>query len=193
MEAFYTIQGEGYHTGKPAYFIRLAGCDVGCTWCDVKESWTAHESQFQTIEEIADKASEYPVGIVVITGGEPCMYDLKPLTVKLKEMGFRTHLETSGVYPPIGDFDWVCVSPKKFKFPVNEVLKLADELKVVIFHPSDFIWAEENALATDEKCKLFLQPEYNKMNKLMPLIVDYVKAHSSWRISLQTHKFIGIP
>lgn len=193
MESFYTIQGEGYHSGKPAYFIRLAGCDVGCVWCDVKESWTATENQNQTIENIVDGALEHPVGIVVITGGEPCMYNLEPLTTKLHEKGFRIHLETSGAYSVKGNLDWICVSPKKFKSPLSEVLILANELKVVIFHPSDFAWAEKNALTCVANTHLFVQPEYDKMNQLMPAVVDFVKSNTNWRISLQSHKFIGIP
>lgn len=193
MESFYTIQGEGYHSGKPAYFIRLAGCDVGCVWCDVKESWTATEYQNQTIENIVEGALQHPVGIVVITGGEPCMYNLEPLTTKLHEKGFRIHLETSGAYSVKGNLDWICVSPKKFKSPLSEVLILADELKVVIFHPSDFAWAEKNALSCPATTHLFVQPEYDKMNQLMPAVVDFVKSNTNWRISLQSHKFIGIP
>ncbi len=193
MEAFYTIQGEGHHTGKAAYFIRLGGCDVGCVWCDVKDSWDATAHPMVDVESIVNTAAEFPSQIAVITGGEPCMYDLGLLTASLREKGFKTHLETSGAYPVQGDFDWVCVSPKKFKSPLEEVLKLADELKVVIFHPSDFEWAESNAKGVGKECKLLLQPEFDKSSKMMSSLVDYVKAHPQWSISLQTHKIIGIP
>jgi len=193
MEAFYTIQGEGAHSGKAAYFIRLAGCDVGCVWCDVKESWEILPGQLKHIDSLVELVCDQPSDLVVITGGEPCMYDLTGLTSKLRLLGYQTNLETSGAYEIKGEFDWICVSPKKFKAPLQSELKLADELKVIIFHPSDLEWAEQNAQLTSVKCRLFLQPEYEKMEKIMPLIVDYVKANPKWNLSLQTHKFIGIP
>lgn len=193
MESFYTIQGEGSHTGKAAYFIRLAGCDVGCTWCDVKESWPVEENQYRTINQIVDEVKSVQSNLVVITGGEPCMYDLTLLVDAFKHVGIRTHIETSGAYMLVGRADWVCVSPKKFKPALNEMLKLADELKVIVFHPSDLEWAESFIGQLKPDCHLYLQPEFGKSNKLMPLIVDYVKMHPYWRISLQTHKFIGIP
>lgn len=193
MEAFYTIQGEGYHTGKAAWFIRLAGCDVGCVWCDVKESWEVSEKQLKSIQELVTDAAAHQARNVVITGGEPCMYNLTSLINQLHLFQFKVHIETSGAYPVTGSPDWVCVSPKKFKAPMPESLAKADELKVVVFNNSDFEWAEQNALQVKDSCKLFLQPEFDKSNKIMPAIVEYVKANPRWQISLQTHKFIGIP
>lgn len=193
MEAFYTLQGEGHHSGKAAYFIRLGGCDVGCVWCDVKESWDASQHPSQSVTSIVDDASEFPARISVVTGGEPCMYELTSLTEALASKGFRTHIETSGAYPLTGSWDWVCVSPKKFKAPVQEVLELADELKVVIYHASDFKWAESFRSAIPADCKLYLQPEWDKRDTMTPLIIDYVKSHPEWEISLQTHKFMDIP
>jgi 7-carboxy-7-deazaguanine synthase len=193
MELFYTVQGEGFHSGTAAYFIRLAGCDVGCVWCDVKESWQVEHSQYITVKQIVEKALEHPCRIAVITGGEPCMYDLTSLIQLLHDSGFKVHIETSGAYPLSGNPDWVCVSPKKFKSPLKEALEDADELKVVVFNTSDYEWAEKNAASVSSKCQLFLQPEYEKSTRILPGIVDYVKANPKWRISLQTHKFIGIP
>jgi len=193
MEQFYTVQGEGYYSGTSAYFIRLAGCDVGCVWCDVKDSWPVTDDQYISISEIVNQAQSHPARVVVITGGEPFMYDLNNLIDLLHESGFRVHIETSGAYPLSGTPDWVCVSPKKFKSPLKEVLEIADELKVVVFNTSDVKWAEDNAAFVNENCRLFLQPEFEKSTKLLPLIVDYVKQNPLWRISLQTHKFIGIP
>lgn len=193
MEQFYTIQGEGFHSGTAAYFIRLAGCDVGCAWCDVKESWQIEADQYFSIEEIVKPSLEFHCRITVITGGEPCMHDLTELINQLHSHEFKVHIETSGAYTLTGDADWVCVSPKKFKSPLRDVLAVADELKVVIFNSSDFKWAEENAQQVKQECKLFLQPEFDKSDKLMPGIVEYVKQNPRWHISLQTHKFIGIP
>ena len=193
MEAFYTLQGEGFHTGKAAYFIRLAGCDVGCVWCDVKESWEVKEDQWKSLENMVREASRFPARMAVITGGEPCMYDLTALVALLHDQGFKVHIETSGAYPLTVKVDWLCVSPKKFMKPKPEMLAKADELKVVVFNNSDFDWAEENAALTKSDCKLFLQPEFEKANKVIPLIVDFVKMNPRWNISLQTHKFLGIP
>lgn len=193
MEAFYTIQGEGRFTGTPAYFIRLGGCDVGCVWCDVKESWEAGKWPVLAIEEIVEEAVKYPGRLVVITGGEPLMYDLDPLTLLLKENGFTTNIETSGAHPFSGDFDWVCFSPKKFKKPHPSIYSEADELKVVIFHQSDFKFAEEHAALVNKSCELRLQPEWSKAEKFTSEIINYVKNHPTWNISLQTHKFMDIP
>ena len=193
MEAFYTLQGEGYHSGAAAYFIRLAGCDVGCVWCDVKESWEVEEHQWQPVDQIVADALKHPARIAVITGGEPCMYNLTKLTSELKKAGYKVHIETSGAYSFIGTADWICVSPKKFMKPLPELLALADELKVVVFNESDFQWAEEHAVHTKPGCYLFLQPEFSKSEKITPIITNYVMNNPSWKISLQIHKFIGIP
>jgi organic radical activating enzyme len=193
MESFYTIQGEGAHTGTAAYFIRLAGCDVGCTWCDVKESWGVSDDQWRDIDSIIAEISEHPTKTVVITGGEPCMYDLVRLLDGLRTRGYKSHLETSGSYPLMGQVDWVCVSPKKFRPVLPEMVRLADELKFVINHLSDLEWAENLSQSAKSECRFFLQPEFSKSNKMNDLIVDYVKSNPKWRISLQTHKFIGIP
>ncbi|WP_114782568.1 7-carboxy-7-deazaguanine synthase QueE [Botryobacter ruber] len=193
MEAFYTIQGEGANTGTAAYFIRLGGCDVGCHWCDVKESWDAELHPLTPTEEIVAQAMVYPGKAVVVTGGEPLLYNLDPLTARLQEQGIKTFIETSGAYPLSGYWDWVCLSPKKFKAPDASVYPYADELKVIIFNKSDFAWAEEHAARVGEKTLLYLQPEWSKAEQLMPLLVDYVKQHPQWRMSLQTHKYMNIP
>ncbi|MCC9136024.1 7-carboxy-7-deazaguanine synthase QueE [Pontibacter silvestris] len=193
MEAFYTIQGEGGNTGVAAYFIRLGGCDVGCHWCDVKESWDAEEHPLTRIEEIVQMADQYPGKTVVITGGEPLLYNLSPLTELLQERGIRTLVETSGAYPLSGRWDWVCLSPKKFKAPDASVYPYAHELKIIIFNKSDFAWAEEHASKVGEHTKLYLQPEWSKASQITPLIVEYVKNNPKWRVSLQTHKYMDIP
>ncbi|MCZ2393994.1 MAG: 7-carboxy-7-deazaguanine synthase QueE [Chitinophagales bacterium] len=193
MEQFYTLQGEGRYAGYPAYFVRLAGCDVGCVWCDVKESWTVSPEQWMSIDDIVNKILESPTKIVVITGGEPAMYDLNPLTALLKEKGLQIHLETSGAYPLKGKFDWITVSPKKFKSPLQEVVSQAHELKVVIFHHSDFLWAEKNAKMTNSSCVLLLQSEWSKKNKFYTSLIDYIKTHPQWSLSVQTHKYLDIP
>lgn len=192
MEDFYTIQGEGYNTGRPAYFVRLGGCDVGCVWCDVKESWDAGKHILLSIDDILKKVESGTGDNVVITGGEPAMYDLKPLTDSLHHKFYNCWIETSGAYPISGDWEWICVSPKKFKSPLPESLYKANELKVIIFNKSDFDFALENAKGVNPDCQLFLQPEHSKFNEMMPLIVDFVKANPLWRISLQTHKFMQI-
>ncbi|SIS91387.1 7-carboxy-7-deazaguanine synthase QueE [Belliella pelovolcani] len=193
MEAFYTIQGEGTFSGHPAYFIRLGGCDVGCVWCDVKDSWDAAKWPVLSIDEIVAGAKQYLGRKVVITGGEPLMYDLGPLTTLLKSEGFSTHIETSGAHPFSGDFDWVCFSPKKFKAPHPSIYEHANELKVVIYHQSDFDFAEKHAALVQNDCQLLLQPEWSKAATFTSKIIDYVKFHPNWKISLQTHKFMDIP
>lgn len=193
MEHFYTIQGEGFYTGNVAYFIRLAGCDVGCVWCDVKESWTVEEKQLMLIYDLVNEVLKYPGRLVVITGGEPLMYDLSYLTKALKEKGFQINIETSGAYPVSGELDWICVSPKKFKAPLKEVVEKANELKCIIFNKSDFKFAEENAKLANANCKLYLQTEWSNQDKMLPLMIEYVKEHPTWHISLQTHKYLDIP
>jgi len=193
MEHFYTIQGEGYNTGKPAYFIRLGGCDVGCVWCDVKESWEAGKHAMESVAQITHWVLDSKATYAVITGGEPLMYDLADLTGSLRRHGIKVFLETSGAYPLSGHWDWICVSPKKFKPPVEAILKEADELKVIVFNKSDLDWGLHYAAKAGKECKLFLQPEYSVSDKVLPFIIDFVKEHSEWRISLQTHKFMQIP
>jgi 7-carboxy-7-deazaguanine synthase len=193
MEAFYTIQGEGFHQGKAAYFIRLGGCDVGCVWCDVKESWDASAHPLRTVSEMVSASKKFPGRIAVVTGGEPLMHDCLPLTRELHAAGFQTHIETSGAYPLSGDWDWICVSPKKFKRPLQSPVEKADELKVVIYHPSDFKWAESFAEKVKPACKLFLQPEWSKRESIMPLIAAYIMENPKWAFSLQLHKYIQVP
>lgn len=193
MEQFYTIQGEGAHTGTSAYFIRTAGCDVGCVWCDVKESWYTRGYPEIPVNDLAVAAKDSGAPIAVVTGGEPTMYPLAPLTRTLRAAGLRTHIETSGAHPLTGDWHWVCFSPKKFMKPLQEVYRRASELKVVVYNKSDFAWAEEHAALVKEDCLLYLQPEWGRAEKVMPLITEYVKANPRWRISLQTHKYMNIP
>ncbi|WP_339925884.1 7-carboxy-7-deazaguanine synthase QueE [uncultured Cyclobacterium sp.] len=193
MEAFYTIQGEGMFSGQPAYFIRLGGCDVGCVWCDVKDSWEAERWPIVPIQQMVAEAESFPARLVVITGGEPLMHNLGPLTSLLKEKGFQINMETSGAHPFSGKIDWTCLSPKKFKQPVPEVYARADELKVVVFNKSDFDFALKHALLVNEKCHLLLQPEWSKAEIMTPLIIDFVKENPAWRVSLQTHKYMEIP
>ena len=192
MEDFYTIQGEGYNTGKAAYFLRLAGCDVGCVWCDVKESWSAENHPLVGIDEMLQRIKESGADKVVVTGGEPAMYDLKPLTDALRENNLLCYIETSGAYALTGDWDWICVSPKKFKAPLPEILLQANELKVIVYNKSDFDWGEKKAELINENCLLYLQPEYSVNEKILPQIIDYVKTNKRWRISLQTHKYLGV-
>ncbi|MCG8477068.1 MAG: 7-carboxy-7-deazaguanine synthase QueE [Cytophagales bacterium] len=194
MEAFYTIQGEGFYQGHAAYFIRLGGCDVGCVWCDVKESWDADSHPLYTVEQIVRKASEEAAGkLVVLTGGEPLMYNCQPLTDALRKAGFQVNIETSGAHPLSGAFDWICLSPKKFKPAVPEIFGKANELKVVVYNKADFAWAEELAQKVDKDCRLYLQPEWSKSAKLMPLLVEYVKNNPKWRVCVQIHKYMDIP
>lgn len=192
MEEFYTIQGEGYHTGTAAYFIRIGGCDVGCHWCDVKESWNAQLHPPTSIRHIVENAKKY-AETVVVTGGEPLTWNMHPLTDLLAENGLKIHIETSGCYDVTGSWDWFCLSPKKNKLPVQSAYDIADELKVIIHNKHDFIFAEEQAAQTNEKAILFLQPEWSKRDDMTPLIVDYVMKNPKWKISLQTHKFLNIP
>ena len=192
MEEFYTIQGEGYHTGTAAYFIRVGGCDVGCHWCDVKESWNADLHPPTQIDAMVATATAQ-ANTVVITGGEPLMWNMDPLTMKLQEKGMKVHIETSGAYQLSGVWDWICLSPKKNKLPTESVYEKANELKVIIFNKHDFIFAEEQAAKTNPNAILFLQPEWSKRDEMTPLIVDYVMNNPKWRISLQTHKFLNIP
>ena len=192
MEYFYSIQGEGYYSGRAAFFIRIAGCDVGCVWCDVKESWDRNEHEVLTVDFLLEQVKQSGTNFVVITGGEPAMYDLTVLTKRLKEQGIYVAIETSGAYPLIGNFDWVCLSPKKFKAPVSSVVKQAHELKVIVFNKHDFKWGEEFANQVNENCKLFFQPEWSKHESISMQIVDYVKLNSKWNISLQTHKYLGV-
>jgi 7-carboxy-7-deazaguanine synthase len=193
MEAFYTLQGEGFHQGRAAYFIRLGGCDVGCPWCDVKDSWEEGKHPLKTIAEIVDEAKKYPCRLAVITGGEPLMHNLDELTDALHKEGFQTNIETSGAYPLSGKWDWICLSPKKFKAPLPEVPPHANELKVIIFNKSDFKWGKEYEAMVSKDCKLYLQPEWSKSKEMAPLIVDYIKEHPQWELSLQIHKFINVP
>lgn len=193
MEAFYTLQGEGVHSGKAAYFIRLAGCDVGCHWCDVKESWDAEKHPIVPVEKMVSDALRHPGRTIVITGGEPLMHNLTPLTDALRRAGFRLHIETSGAHPLSGSFDWICLSPKKFKAPLTEIFEKADELKIIVYNKHDLQWAEEQASHVTKNCALLLQPEWGKRDAVMPLITEYVKANPKWRVSLQTHKYLGIP
>ncbi len=193
MEYFYTIQGEGFYSGRAAFFIRLAGCDVGCVWCDVKESWDHEAHPNLSNDFIIEEVLKSKTDFVVITGGEPAMYDLTTLINRLKDHKIETAIETSGCYELIGNIDWYCFSPKKFKKPTEEAYSKANELKVVISHPSDFQWAEEHAAKVNLECKLYLQPEWSKQERFLPEIIEYVKLNPRWRISLQTHKFMNIP
>ncbi|MFC4738868.1 7-carboxy-7-deazaguanine synthase QueE [Flavobacterium ponti] len=192
MEEFYTIQGEGYHTGTAAYFIRIGGCDVGCHWCDVKESWNSELHPPTNTDVIVENAKKY-AETVVVTGGEPLMWDMSILTSRLKKQNLNVHIETSGAYPVSGHWDWFCLSPKKNKLPVDDAYAIANELKVIIYNKHDFIFAEEQAAKVNSKAILFLQPEWSKKEEMTPLIVDYVMNNPKWRVSLQTHKYLNIP
>ena len=192
MEEFYTIQGEGFHKGTAAYFIRVGGCDVGCHWCDVKESWNAKLHPPTRIDTIADNAEKYS-NTIVITGGEPLTWNMSPLTESLKSKGMQVHIETSGAYPLTGIWDWICLSPKKIKLPTEEVYKVANELKVIVFNNDDFKFAEEQAAKVNDDCILYLQPEWSKREKMIPVMVDYVMNNPKWKVSLQTHKYLNIP
>jgi len=193
MEAFYTLQGEGFYQGKAAYFIRLGGCDVGCVWCDVKESWDANAHPLQAINEIVGEAKKFPGKLAVVTGGEPLMHDLTELSNALHEAGFQTNIETSGSSQLTGEWDWICLSPKKFKAPLPQILPKAHELKVIVFNRSDFDWAEKYAALVSENCKLYLQPEWDKASIITPMIIDYIKSNPQWELSLQIHKYINVP
>lgn len=193
MEDFYTIQGEGFHTGKPAYFTRIGGCDVGCSWCDVKESWNAATWPLTPTDEIVKRISSCVCKSVVVTGGEPLMYNLDYLCKELKSRNIQTFLETSGSHPLSGDWDWICLSPKKYSPPLEEIYTKADEFKVIIQSKGDFDWAEKNVHRLRKDCMLYLQPEWSKVDHLMDEIVEYVKLHPEWNISLQSHKYMRIP
>ena len=196
MEHFYTLQGEGFHQGRAAYFVRLGGCDVGCVWCDVKDSWDANAHPKMTVDEIVNTVinnSSPKKGLVVITGGEPLMHDLTQLTTSLQTAGFETNIETSGAYPLSGNWNWICLSPKKFKAPLPSVIPFANELKVVVFNKSDFEWAEKYAAQVSPACKLYLQPEWDKASIVTPMIIEYIKQHPEWELSLQIHKYIHVP
>lgn len=193
MEHFYTLQGEGFYQGQAAYFIRLGGCDVGCVWCDVKESWDANAHPLLSFSSLTEMVTQTPAQIVVITGGEPLLYNLDELTEQLHKAGLRTHLETSGSSPLSGTWDWITLSPKKFKQPLPEVAAAADELKIVVYNQFDFQWAEKWATAVGPHCRLYLQPEWSKAAEMTPLIVDFIKAHPLWQLSLQIHKYIQVP
>ena len=192
MEAFYTIQGEGYHKGTAAYFIRIGGCDVGCHWCDVKESWDPNLHPVSSVQEIIRTAKKYS-DIVVVTGGEPLMWNMGPLTQGLKSLSIKIHIETSGAYPLSGDWDWFCLSPKKNKLPLVNAYNRADELKMIIYNNDDLNFAESQAQNVGLQCKLYLQPEWSKREKIMPLIVEYIMKNPKWRVSLQTHKYLNVP
>lgn len=193
MEDFYTLQGEGYYSGHSAYFIRLAGCDVGCFWCDVKESWDASKYPQLSVEEIVAKASKDEGRLAVITGGEPLVHDLTGLCEELKNQGFQRNIETSGVYPISGEWEWICFSPKRFQKPLPEFYEKAHELKIVICSPSDLIWAEKFVPQMNKNCKLYLQVEWSKSEKMLPVLIQYIKDRPYWQLSLQTHKYIHIP
>ena len=193
MEHFYTIQGEGFYQGSAAYFIRLGGCDVGCVWCDVKESWDAEKHPKLSIESLEQIVKKTPATIAVITGGEPLMHNLEALTTTLHAAGIRTNIETSGAHPLSGHWDWICLSPKKFKAPLPEICVKANELKIIIYNKSDFDWAEKYAALVSPQCKLYLQPEWDKSAEMTPLIIDYIKANPKWELSIQLHKYINVP
>lgn len=193
MEEFYSIQGEGYNTGKPAYFIRVGGCDVGCHWCDVKESWNPNLHPLVNVDQVVNNVQRYPAKAIVITGGEPLLYNLDYLTQQLANNQVEVFLETSGAHPLTGTWHWICLSPKKNLPPLPEVYDRADELKVIVFNKDDIKWAEEHAKKINKNCKLYLQPEWSNMTKMMPLIIDYVMTNPKWNISLQTHKIMHIP
>ena len=193
MEMFYSLQGEGFNTGKPAAFLRIGGCDVGCHWCDVKEAWDASLHPLTLVDEIVRYVNSFPAKSVVVTGGEPLIYNLTPLCEALKQKNISISIETCGAYPISGRFDWICLSPKKTHPPRSDMLLMADELKVIVFESTDLQWAEENARLVKEKCLLYLQPEWSRYNNILPVIVDYVQKNPQWMVSLQSHKFMNIP
>ncbi len=193
IHSFYTLQGEGFHTGKAAYFIRIGGCDIGCNWCDTKYSWRPDLNKLVSVEQILTEASSYPTKSVVVTGGEPLMYNMEPLTTLLKQHGFKTFLETSGAYPLTGIWDWICLSPKSDKPPLPEIVSRANELKVIIYNDEDFLWAEKYAALVDNTCHLYLQPEWSRHKANTKKIIEYIKKHPKWRLSVQLHKYLGIP
>ena len=192
MEYFYSVQGEGKYAGTPAFFIRFGGCDVGCVWCDVKDSWDADKHPKMSIKALLEEALQHKTKTIILTGGEPAMYDLRELTKEFKHNGYNLHIETSGAYPLLGSFDWVTFSPKKFKAPIEQAVQAADELKVVVFNKSDFKWGESFQKQVPADCLLYLQPEWDKRKQMEPLVFDYVLNHPEWKISLQTHKYLGV-
>ena len=192
METFYSIQGEGFYQGHAAFFIRLAGCDVGCVWCDVKESWDANQHEKKTVEELVSEVKASGARMVIITGGEPLMYDCTALTLALRHEKLQVNIETSGAYPLSGQWDWICLSPKKFKPPLKEMLNLANEIKVVIFNKTDFAWGEQHAAHSKHDCMLYLQPEWSKEKEMLPLITEYILEKPQWNLSLQIHKYMGV-
>lgn len=193
MEHFLTLQGEGFYAGTAAYFLRLGGCDVGCVWCDVKESWDAAKHPMTEVSEMTKVARSSGAKIAVVTGGEPLLHSLDELTASIKNAGIKAHLETSGSSPLSGSWDWITLSPKKFKAPLEESLKAANELKVVVYNESDFAWAEKHAAMVGPECLLFLQPEWDRRDKILPMLIEYIMHHPQWRLSLQTHKYLNIP
>lgn len=193
MEEFYSLQGEGFHTGTAAYFLRIGGCDIGCSWCDSKASWPFGAQPLINVDEVVARAFSYPAHAVVVTGGEPTLYPLQYLCDNLSKIGVRTFLETSGAYPLSGDWDWVCLSPKPQSPPAPANYQKANELKVIVEKSSDLIWAEENAILVGKECHLFLQPEWSRKNTMLEEIVRFIEANPRWRLSLQAHKYIGIP
>ena len=192
METFYTVQGEGFYTGRPAFFIRVAGCDVGCVWCDVKDSWDANEHEVLQVSDLVKQVQESGTQFVVITGGEPAMYDLNYLTQELHKLNVEIAVETSGAYELKGEYDWICLSPKKFKKPISSVIERANELKIIVFNKSDVKWAEEHAAQVSKDCKLYMQAEWEKKEEMYPLVLVYITRHPQWRISVQTHKYLGV-
>lgn len=193
MEEFYSLQGEGFNTGKAAYFLRIGGCDVGCHWCDIRESWNAAVFPPVSVDEVVMRAASCPAGAVVVTGGEPLMYDLGYLCAGLRKAGLQTFLETSGSWPLTGEWDWICLSPKKEAPPLGSICTLANELKIIIEEPEDFQWAEDQSAFVGNECQLFLQPEWSRASSIIPVMVEYIKYHPRWRISLQSHKYMRIP
>ena len=193
MEAFHSIQGEGFFSGKSSYFLRIGGCDVGCHWCDVKESWDPNLHPLTEVDKIVEDIKKYSVKIVVITGGEPLMWNLEYLCKKLRNLDLKIHLETSGAYNLSGEFDWICLSPKKNLKPLNEVQLIADELKVIVSNKNDIKWAIDQSNKVNSDCKLYLQPEWSKKEIILPKIIDFVSKNQNWRISLQTHKYMNLP
>lgn len=193
VEEFYTIQGEGYHTGRASYFIRIGGCDVGCSWCDTKYSWNPDLHPPVDIKDIVDRAIKYPAAAVVVTGGEPLMVNMGPLTDELKLNGIDTYLETSGAYPLTGSWDWICLSPKQNSAPVGNIHLKAHELKVIIAEEADIQWAQEQSRLVTDQCRLYLQPEWSRREAMLPLIIDFVKENPMWGVSLQAHKYMHIP
>lgn len=193
MERFYTLQGEGRYAGQAAYFIRLSGCDVGCHWCDVKESWDISEDQYVETDDLVTEVRDAQAKIVVITGGEPFTHDLSVLTFKLQCLGIKTHVETAGVFPITGKWNWICLSPKKFKPALPQYFALADELKVIVYNHSDLEWAEQQRSKLNSTALTYLQAEWSKAPELSPVLVNYIKNNPEWILSIQTHKYLAIP